>query len=108
MNRPSLLDSRISDSRINVPDWKDLYMVALFERDKTKLAGKIAAAQTEIKMLRRKLSRANNLGIDQVDYRNERQALDNALFSLQALANCLLSTPREENKSNTAAAGRLA
>lgn len=67
--------------------WKDLYIAALFESDKSKLPRKIADAQIAIVDRRRKvLATASDT--------SERQALDTALLSLQALANCLAITTR--------------
>jgi len=61
--------------------WKDLYTAALFESDKPKIAGKIADAQLAI------LARRRQLTLSGPDVR-ERHALDNALFSLEALRTC--------------------
>jgi hypothetical protein len=108
MDLLSSSSSDSSNSAVTGTDWKDLYMLALFERDKTKLAERIAAAQAEIKTRRRKLSKANGVGNDHVTDRNERQTLDNALFSLQALASCLLMSPREGKKTKAVSAGRAA
>jgi hypothetical protein len=66
--------------------WKELYTSALFETDKSKMAGKIIEAQTAILRRRRELMKVG------ADIR-ERQGLDTALLSLQALANCLELTP---------------
>ncbi len=62
--------------------WKDLYTEALFEADKTKVASKIAKALIAIACRRRQLL---VLGADI----RERQLLDNAIFSLEALRTCL-------------------
>jgi hypothetical protein len=62
--------------------WRDLYIAALFENDKSKIANKIVQAQTAVVPQRRKLLAFDN------DVQ-QRQVLDNALFSLQALGNCL-------------------
>ncbi len=67
--------------------WKDLYTAALFETDKSKVAGKIVEAQSAIVTRRRELMKGGG------DLR-ERQGLDTALLSLQALANCLELRPR--------------
>lgn len=67
-----------------VKSWKDLYLAALFERDKARIPQKIAEARSAIATRRTTL--LNMPGIDI----QERQALDNALFSLQALRNCLV------------------
>lgn len=67
--------------------WKDLYIAALFESDKSKIAARISEAQVAISVRRRKLFAAG-------EDASERQALDTALFSLQALKNCFsISSP---------------
>jgi hypothetical protein len=62
--------------------WKDLYVAALFENDKAKIGERISEAQVAI------ASRRSNLTVSADDVR-ERHALDNALFSLEALGTCL-------------------
>jgi hypothetical protein len=66
--------------------WKDLYIAALFENDKPKIAQRIAEAQLAI------LARRRGLTLSISDVR-ERHALDNALFSLEALRTCLAIIP---------------
>jgi hypothetical protein len=66
--------------------WKDLYIAALFENDKAKLAERIALAQLVISSRRKELLMSRN-------DTEERQGLDNALFSLHALATSLAITP---------------
>jgi len=60
-------------------DWKELYVAALFEQDKDRLPEKIALAQLAIATKKQELSSGS---ID------ERRVLENAAFSLQALAQC--------------------
>jgi hypothetical protein len=67
--------------------WKELYTGALFETDMSKIGRRIAEAQLAIVARRRKSLMS---GISA----KERQALDTALLSLQALANCLATSPR--------------
>jgi DNA-directed RNA polymerase len=62
-------------------NWKDLYIAALFERDKTRLTQRIATAQAAIADRRHEVFASGNDG-------DERRVLDNAAFSLQALARC--------------------
>jgi len=62
-------------------DWKDLYLAALFENDKTKLAQSIAAAHAAIATRRHEISISGNDAM-------ERRVLDNATLSLQALSQC--------------------
>ncbi len=64
--------------------WKKLYLAALFENDKSKLARKIADAQVAI-VAQRKDSLMSDT--------KERQLLDTAMLCLQALANCSAITP---------------
>jgi hypothetical protein len=71
-------------------NWKELYIAALFERDKSKFPARLADAQRAIRTERRKLlMSARNIS----DVAQERQVLDNALFSLQALASCMAIPP---------------
>jgi hypothetical protein len=75
--------------------WRELYIAALFEKDKTKLAERIATAQLAICAKRQKsILSGNNV--------QERQALDNALFSLYALATSFAITPRSTGKAQVA------
>jgi hypothetical protein len=68
-------------------DWKKLYIAALFENDKSKLAEKISRAKAAI-VARRRKSMASGGNV------RERQVLDTALFSLHALASCFSLTNR--------------
>jgi hypothetical protein len=68
-------------------NWKELYIAALFESDKAKLAAKITRAEVAIVARRRKSMMP---GGDM----QERNVLDAALLSLQALASCLLAKSR--------------
>jgi hypothetical protein len=67
--------------------WRALYIAALFENDRVKVAEKIAMAQHAVAARRRQLFVSGNDA-------QERQVLDNALFSLHALATSLAITPR--------------
>ena len=73
--------------------WKDLYVAALFENDKPKIAERIAEAQLAI------LARKRLLTLSTSDIR-ERHELDNALFSLEALRNCLAILPPAMTSAN--------
>ncbi len=64
-------------------NWKQLYLAALFERNKALMPEKISEAQRVIATRRRRI-----LDLPGGDS-EERQALDTALFSLQALRECL-------------------
>ncbi len=62
--------------------WRDLYLAAVFEKDRTQLPQKISDARTAISARMRALCASES-------DRGERQVLDNALFSLGALRLCL-------------------
>jgi hypothetical protein len=68
--------------------WKELYMAAVFESDKSKLAERIIEAHAAIGTRKRKLLKTG-------DDAQERRLLDTALFSLQALWSCLRSSARD-------------
>jgi hypothetical protein len=64
-------------------DWRNLYVTALYEIDRSKLPGRICDAQREI------TARAHQLFNSPGDNIEEEQALDDALYALQALRSCL-------------------
>lgn len=63
--------------------WRDLYLTALMEVDKNKTAVRIAEAEHAI------LNRARELFKAPGDNIQEEEALDDALYALHALKNCL-------------------
>ena len=79
------------------PDrWKELYIAALFENDKSKIAERIERAQVAIVARRQESFVPGNRT-------QERQVLDTALLSLQALASCLsISQPRAAEQARAA------
>ncbi len=70
----------------SAPGWKELYTAALFENDKSRIIRKIARAQAAI-VAERQVLLMSGANI------KERRALDTALLSLQALANCFATAP---------------
>lgn len=82
------MDGRLSPQSSN---WKQLYVGALFESDRTKLAVRIAEARAAI------VARARDLFRDPGDRIEEAQALDDALYALDALAHCYL--PEQEKRA---------
>lgn len=64
-------------------DWRELYTAALFETDKDRIPTRIADAEKAIVVRARQLFAA---GSDTIE---EDQALDDALYALRALQNCL-------------------
>jgi hypothetical protein len=77
-------------SCVKSDDWKELYLAALYESDKIKLAKRIAQAPIAIAAERKKLFISAR---DIRDITHERQVLDNASFCLQALASCMAIPP---------------
>lgn len=77
-------------SCVKSEDWKELYLAALHESDKIKLAKRIAQAQIAIEAERKKLFISAR---DIRDITHERRVLDNASFCLQALASCMAIPP---------------
>jgi hypothetical protein len=63
--------------------WRDLYLTALMEADREKTPGRIADAEQAI------LNRARELFKASGDNIQEEEALDDALYALRALKNCL-------------------
>jgi hypothetical protein len=63
--------------------WRELYVAALFETDQNRIANRIAEAEKAIVARSRELFSA---GSDTIE---EDQALDDAMYALHALQNCL-------------------
>ncbi|MGA8215259.1 MAG: hypothetical protein WB799_16805 [Candidatus Sulfotelmatobacter sp.] len=70
-------------SPANSRTWRELYKVALFETDKHEIPVRIANAEKAIKQRAKQLFSTSNDSIE------EDQALDDALYALHALQNCL-------------------
>ena len=64
-------------------NWRDLYTAALFETDQTRISALIATAEQAI------VARARELFATGIDTIEEDQVLDDALYALRALQNCL-------------------
>jgi len=65
--------------------WRELYLAALFEDDQTRISARIAEAEVEM------VTRARTLFNAPGDNSDEWDALDDALYMLRALKNCLRS-----------------
>lgn len=65
--------------------WHSLYQAALFETDRTKIPERIAEAERAI------LTRVRELFVVDSDHIEEDQILDDALYALRALRNCVVS-----------------
>jgi len=65
--------------------WQDLYQAALFETDRSKIPARIVQAEQAILARIRELFAATN------DHIEEDQVLDDALYALRTLRNCMVS-----------------
>lgn len=63
--------------------WRHLYQAALFESDRSKIADRISEAEQAI------LLRMKELFFVTSDHIEEDQILDDALYALRALRNCI-------------------
>ncbi|MGA3193569.1 MAG: hypothetical protein ABSD39_01075 [Terriglobales bacterium] len=77
--------------------WKDLYIAALFEVDRSVLPDRIAQAQTAL------VQRARQLFYTPGDHIEEEVALEDAMYALQALRNTHLGGHSVEEPDAAAA-----
>ena len=82
MKKHTLVCSHPSAS--NASSWHVLYQAALFETDRLKMPDRIADAEQAI------LARVRELFMVNTDHIEEDQVLDDALYALRALRNCVV------------------
>jgi hypothetical protein len=68
--------------KITVPEWRSLYLTALFETDKSRLPGRILRAERALMIREHQLFTTPSTT-------NERAIVTNALNALNALRRCL-------------------
>jgi len=73
----------LETSHPKAESWRELYTAALFETDRSRISARIADAEQAIVARARQLFSTGNDTIE------EDQALDDALYALKALQNCL-------------------
>jgi hypothetical protein len=73
----------VEPSHPKAESWRELYTAALFETDRSRISARIAGAEQAIVARARELFSTGNDTIE------EDQALDDALYALRALQNCL-------------------
>lgn len=73
-----------SNTQTAVAPWHVLYQAALFETNRDVMPGKIAEAEKAI------LNRVKELFQVEADHIEEDQILDDALYALRALRNCVV------------------
>lgn len=71
-----------------IAPWQARYRAALFETDQQMIPGRIAEAEKAI------LSRVKELFQVEADHIEEDMVLDDALYALRALRNCIVMDPR--------------
>ncbi len=69
--------------------WRDLYSLALFETNERELPSRIAEAEHALRI------RAKELFSARTNSEEEARAVDDALYALQALRNCMEFRTRE-------------
>lgn len=76
------------ESKAAIAPWQALYQAALFETDQQMIPGKIAEAEKAI------LCRVKELFQAESDHVEEDMVLDDALYALRALRNCIVVDPK--------------
>jgi hypothetical protein len=70
-------------------NWRGLYKAALFETDINKISSRIEEARTALVL------RSRELFAPSPNYDDETEAIENALYALQALQSCLRSNTKD-------------
>jgi hypothetical protein len=74
-------------------DWHELYRAALFETDMSKLTARIEEARKAL------IVRSRELFATSPNYDGETEAVENALYALQALESCLRSNTKDRRRA---------
>jgi len=74
-------------------NWRGLYKAALFEADTTKIPSRIEEARRALAFRSRELFKTSP------NYDGETEAIENALYALQALENCLGSNTKDRRRA---------
>ena len=87
----------MSESPEMLLNWRRLYEAALFESDSSKLASRIEEARSAL-VLRSRVELATTSNCE-----GEAEAIEDALYALQALESCLRSNTRDRRHVSRAA-----
>ena len=87
----------MAESGVALRNWRELYKAAIFETDASKLVGRIEEARRAI------VARSRELFATSPDYDGEGEAIENALYALHALENCLSSNTKDRRRAPRAA-----
>ena len=86
-----------NQSAVVLRNWRELYKAALFETDMSKLPLRIEEARRAL------VFRARELFATSPNYDDESEAIENTLYALQALENCVkLNTKDRRHAPRTA------
>lgn len=77
-----------------VRNWRELYAAALFEADTSKLPQRIEEARKALAL------RSHELFANPTNIEVETEEMENALYALQALENCLKSNTRDHSRAS--------
>ena len=86
-----MLRGNSPSAHIGVQNWRTLHRAALLETNQDKLPSRIAAAQTALVL------RAHELFEMSCEHGTEGEEIDNALYALRALSDCLKLKTREQD-----------
>ena len=84
---------RADESAEVLTSWRALYRAALFETDTSKIASRIEEARRAL------IGRSRELFRTSPNYDGETEAIENALYALQALENCLRSNTQDRRRA---------
>jgi hypothetical protein len=82
----------MDESAEDLRNWRELYKAALFETDTSKVPWRIEEARKAL------IFRSREPFKTPPSYDGEPEAIDNALYALQALENCLKSNTRDRRQ----------
>jgi len=83
----------MGESAKNLRNWYELYRAALSETDTSKIPSRIEEARRAL------VFRSQELFETAPNYDDETEAIETALYALQALENCLRSNTRDRRRA---------
>jgi len=83
----------MAESAKTLRNWHGLYKAALFETDTNKLPRRIEEARKALAFRSRELFESSQ------NYDSEDEAIEHALYALQALENCLTSNTKDRRRA---------
>ena len=83
----------MAESAEDLRNWRGLYKAALFETDTSKIPSRIGEARRAL------VSRSRELFETSPNYDGETEAIEKALYALQALENCLKANTKDRRRA---------